>query len=116
MDIIVYLNLINCFYFLDGILVREILKQKKIYRRKDGEIIDVMDGFLYKDRFDDDGYFYGSNKDKVEFYIFLQINIDGVFFFYFLFFSIWFIYFIINEFLLYLRLVYIYLNVFYILF
>lgn len=63
-----YSNLINCLHSLDGTLAREISKQKKTHRRKDGEITDVMDGLLYKERFDDDddGYFHGSNKDKAE--------------------------------------------------
>lgn len=115
MDIIVYSNLINCLHSLDGTLAREISKQKKTHRRKDGEITDVMDGFLYKERFDDDGYFHGSNKDKAELHISLQINTDGVSLFHSSSFSIWPVYFIINELPPHLRLVYIYLNVFYIL-
>lgn len=112
---IVYSNLINCLHSLDGTLAREISKQKKTHRRKDGEITDVMDGLLYKERFDDDGYFHGSNKDKAELHISLQINTDGVSLFHSSSFSIWPVYFIINELPPHLRLVYIYLNVFYIL-
>lgn len=68
-----------------------------------------MDGLLYKERFDDDGYFHGSNKDKAELHISLQINTDGVSLFHSSSFSIWPVYFIINELPPHLRLVYFYL-------
>lgn len=95
-------------------LSQEISKQKEPHRRKDGEITDVMDGLLYKKRFDDDDFLHGSNEDKTELHISLQINTDGVTHLHSSSFSLSPIYFMINELPPHLRLVKVF-DVFYIL-
>lgn len=72
-----------------------------ISSRKDWEITYVMDGLPYKEKYDDDGFFHGSNKNKTELHISLRYNP-----FHFSSLSIWPVYFIINELPPHLSLIY----------
>ncbi|KAJ8301752.1 hypothetical protein KUTeg_020739 [Tegillarca granosa] len=85
--------------FADGTLLKQIWEYKASQSKKDdGMISDIMDGKLYQERFRKDGYFKGStSQDLGDLHISLQINTDGVSLFHSSTFSIWPIYFIINE-------------------
>ena len=64
----------------------------------DGMLRDIMDGRLYKERFGKDGFFHGSTAEQQgELHVSLQMNTDGVSLFHSSNFSIWPIYFIVNE-------------------
>ena len=60
---------------------------------------DVFDGRLYKKHFGEDGFFRGSSTQdkKTQIHLSLQINTDGVAVFRSSKFSIWPVYFIVNE-------------------
>lgn len=80
--------------FLDKLLYRT-------GRRKhnDKNIEDVMDGTVYKQLFDQDGFFHGTPQDKrsKEVHISFQLNTDGVATFKSNKTSVWPIYLVINE-------------------
>ena len=63
----------------------------------DADISDVTDGMLYKERFNRDGFFRGEAVEEGEIHLSLQINTDGVSLFRSSNFTIWPIYFVINE-------------------
>ncbi|KAJ7370541.1 hypothetical protein OS493_031827, partial [Desmophyllum pertusum] len=77
------------------------LLQYRVERRKKrkGNIEDVFDGKLYKKHFDDRGFFHGTPEDCMqdELHISLQVNTDGVAIFRSSKFSLWPIYFTVNE-------------------
>lgn len=63
----------------------------------DDSLSDVQDGKLYKEHFGDDGFFHGSNPQKEEVHLSLQLNTDGVAIFRSSTFSLWPVYAVINE-------------------
>lgn len=73
----------------------------RISRMKEQQdnVEDIFDGKLYKCHFDHDGYFKGTDhKTKADqFHISLQVNTDGVAMFRSSTFSIWPVYFLVNE-------------------
>lgn len=93
------LSSVHDFFFLDGTLLHQIWDYKASRSTKDDEMIsDISDGKLYRERFRKDGYFHGStSKDIGQLHISFQINTDGVSLFHSSTFSIWPVYFIINE-------------------
>ena len=83
--------------------MKDLLSYRNSRTKKHVENIeDILDGRLYKCHFDDDGYFKGTEETKktTEVHISLQINTDGVALFKSSTFSIWPIYYIINELIL----------------
>ena len=72
---------------------------------EDDIIRDVYDGALYKELFDDSGFFRGIKQieKSEEFHLSLQLNSDGVALFNSSKFSLWPVYGIINEFPPHLR-------------
>lgn len=74
------------------------IQKAAIQRDDNGLIKDVSDGKLYAQQFRRDGYFHGSTGEDVgQLHISLQLNTDGVALFRSSAFSIWPVYFIINE-------------------
>ncbi len=71
------------------------------HRRKvnSDAIEDLMDGNLYKDHFDSEGFFHNTPREarKSEIHLSFQINTDGVSLFHSSTFSIWPLYLMINE-------------------
>ena len=62
-------------------------------------IEDIYDGRLYKKHFDQDGFFHKTSetaKEK-EIHLSLQINTDGVALFRSSKYSVWLVYFLVNE-------------------
>lgn len=88
------------FTFLD-VKFRDSIKSYRSTRMKQcsGNIEDVMDGDLYKKHFDKDHFFKGTKKEQKnkELHISLQINSGGVSLFRSSAFSVWPVYFIVNE-------------------
>ena len=82
---------------------RSVLEEIRLYKQKvsskspDADISDVTDGQLYKERFERNGYFRGEAVKNGEVHLSLQINTDGVSLFRSSNFSIWPVYFVINE-------------------
>ena len=64
---------------------------------EDGILTDICDGNLYKERFGKDGFFHQSPTKDGQLHISFQLNTDGVSLFHSSTFSIWPVYFIINE-------------------
>ena len=92
------------FYFIDSTLLQQVINYKlNISKRTDTEIRDTVDGELYKEIFTRDGWFRGQSKRQDELHLSLQINTDGVSLFRSSNFSIWPVYFVINEFPPHLR-------------
>ncbi|XP_069108930.1 uncharacterized protein [Argopecten irradians] len=80
-------------------LMKEIFEYKNQFlNRKDNDICDILDGELYKERFSN-GFFRGEKDHSTseELHISIQMNTDGVSLFHSSTFSIWPVYFIINE-------------------
>ena len=75
--------------------------QYRVTRQKQNSdaIEDIFDGQLYKKHFGEDGFFRGSSTQdkKTQIHLSLQINTDGVAIFRSSKFSIWPVYFIVNE-------------------
>jgi len=75
--------------------------QYRVARQKQNSdaIEDIFDGQLYKKHFGEDGFFLGSSTEdkKTQIHLSLQINTDGVAIFGSSKFSIWLVYFIVNE-------------------
>ncbi|KAK3746003.1 hypothetical protein QZH41_017316, partial [Actinostola sp. cb2023] len=69
-------------------------------KKNSKNIEDIYDGKLYKTHFDKDGYFKGTknSRKKHEVHLSLQINTDGVALFRSSKFSVWPVYYIVNEF------------------
>ena len=87
-------------YISSGADAKDLLSFRQTRKKKNEQSIeDVLDGRLYKAHFDNDGYFKGTEerKKKSELHISLQINTDGVALFRSSTFSIWPVYYIINE-------------------
>lgn len=79
-------------------MVQHILAYKNTMQTKgDESITDISDGKLYKERFQKNGFFHGSIADPSQLHISFQMNTDGVSLFHSSSFSIWPVYFIINE-------------------
>lgn len=83
----------------DGTLIQHIKDYKSsVEKRDDRYLSDITDGRLYKERFQRDGYFQGSTPlEKEQLHISFQMNTDGVSLFRSSNFSIWPVYFVINE-------------------
>lgn len=89
----------NLFLFYSGgSLFQVILTLKASHKRKKNPgISDVLDGRLYKEYFNSDGFFKGSSPLKNEVHISFQVNTDGVSLFRSSKFAVWPVYLIINE-------------------
>ena len=74
-----------------------IVKTRK--KQNEQNIEDILGGRLYKAHFDDDGYFKGTDEytKTMEPHISLQMNTDGVALFRSSTFSVWPVYYLINE-------------------
>ena len=70
----------NLFLFYSGgSLLQDKLTLKASYKRKkDPGICDVLDGKLYKEYFNSDGFIRGTSPQKNEVHISFQVNTDGV--------------------------------------
>ena len=68
-------------------------------KKKQENIEDIYDGFIYKEHFDNEGYFHGTSKRRKENekHISFQLNTDGVAIFKSSKFEVWPIYLTINE-------------------
>lgn len=86
--------------FLD-VKFRDSIRSYRLTRMKqcNDNIEDVMDGDLYKKHFDKDHFFRDTKEEQKnkELHISLQINTDGVSLFRSSAFSVWPVYFIVNE-------------------
>ncbi|XP_033726096.1 uncharacterized protein LOC117315808 [Pecten maximus] len=83
--------------FGETTLMKEISDYKKLFlNHNDGNIRDILDGQLYKDRFSN-GFFKDGGTNKNELHISVQMNTDGVSLFRSSSFNIWPVYFVINE-------------------
>ena len=84
-----------------GADVKDLLSYRQTRKKNEqNNIEDVLDGRLYKAHYADDGYFKGTedSKKKGVLHISLQIiNTDGVALFRSSTFSIWPVYYLINE-------------------
>ena len=88
----------NFFFKSGGSLLQDILTLKASHKRKkDPGICDVLDGRLYKEYFNSDGFIRGSSPQKNEVHISFQVNTDGVSLFRSSKFAVWPVYLIINE-------------------
>lgn len=86
------------FFKSGGSLLQDILTLKASHKRKkDPGICDVLDGRLYKEYFNSDGFIRGSSPQKNEVHISFQVNTDGVSLFRSSKFAVWPVYLIINE-------------------
>nr|XP_022308550.1 uncharacterized protein LOC111114507 [Crassostrea virginica] len=83
--------------FADGTLIPQILAYKASKPMEDGILTDICDGNLYKERFGKYGFFHQSPTKDGQLHISFQLNTDGVSLFHSSTFSIWPVYFIINE-------------------
>jgi len=83
-------------YFSDTSLMQDILTYKQYNSNRD-DVCDIIDGQLYKDRFTKTGYFKNEGTRTDELHISLQMDTDGVSLFRSSTFSIWPVYFVINE-------------------
>lgn len=80
--------------------MKDLLSYRQTRKKKNAENIeDILDGKLYKAHFGDDGYFKGTEEHKKnsELHISLQINTDGVALFRSSTFSVWPVYYLVNE-------------------
>ena len=83
-----------------GDSAHEMLHHRKSRKKKCKQSIeDIFDGELYKNHFDLKGYFHGTStaaREK-EIHLSLMVNTDGVSIFCSSNFSLWPVYFVINE-------------------
>ena len=102
-----------CFCFL-GTEVPDLLQYPVTRQKQKSDAIeDVFDRRLYKKHFGEDGFFRGSlQMRKRQIHLSLQVNTDGVAVFRSSKFSIWPVYFIVNELPPNCRYIYIHLNLY----
>ena len=87
-------------FFLEKKFCESIWSYRQTRKKQCADNIeDVMDGDLYKKHFGADNFFRGTKKQQKnkELHISLQINTDGVSLFRSSAFSVWPVYFIVNE-------------------
>lgn len=86
--------------FCKGDDIPELLKYPTTRKKKHAQNLeDIYDGRLYKEHFAPDGFFRQSSKSakQKEIHLSLQINTDGVALFRSSTYSVWPVYFLVNE-------------------
>lgn len=87
----------NASIILGTALIKEIFEYKKQFLdQPDDSIRDILDGKLYKEKISN-GFFKDERGTSQELHISVQMNTDGVSLFRSSSFSVWPVYFVINE-------------------